>query len=313
MDPRRLVPGKKPPTTPANSQPRGRPPAPAAKPGLDAATVLADVGFRPDLVPADGRNILRDARLTPPDEQLAEEMLHHVRVRALVEAPAGAVLLVEGGQGARHEPRGPVAVAAARTVAALTRARQEAGRHQVGRHPPSVSVLAYFCSEHASPREGFGTALALVITLLLQLVDQHRAFAPELLAECRDAVLGAPPKPSAEDLEGFCELLESFVRALPAEATVFCVVEGLAFFEGPRVRTNHMRIVLETLLRLGREEGDGCRNVKCLFTTPARSPDFSALFEPYEILTLQIVNSSGFFRRNSWLMGRSGSQAGNGR
>jgi len=84
------------------------------------------------------------------------------------------------------------------------------------------------------------------------------------------------------------------VLVLSEEATLFCVVEGIAFFEEPKQPTEHMRLILERFLSLGSEEAEGRARVKCLFTTPARSPKFTGLFEPYDVLTLQAVNSSGF-------------------
>jgi hypothetical protein len=254
------------------------------------------VGFDPTLVPRDSRNIIRGARLSANDEHLAAEMTTHVRLQALVEAPSSSVLFVEGASG-QHAGRGPVSVATARVAGALARGREGNA---------ALYALAYFCSEHKSPRQEFGTAVELVITLLLQLVEQHGEFDESLLARCRDAVLELPEEVAAGDVRGFCELLGECVTALPREATLFCVIEGVGFFERPMKRTEHMQIVIEYLLGLGRADVDGRARVKCLFTTPARSPEFSSLFESYEVLVLRIVNSSGFFRRNSWIIGRTG-------
>ncbi|KAL8368009.1 hypothetical protein RB599_003762 [Gaeumannomyces hyphopodioides] len=226
--------------------PRTRKLAQAAKPQLDPADVLADVGFKPDLVPSDGRNIFRAAaaRLSAQDDGLVAEMTNHVRPQALVEVPSGSVLFIEGGPNGRHEARGPISVATARVVAALARGREA---------NPSLYALAYFCSEHRSARQGFGTGMALVITLLLQLIDQHRDFDPQLLGDCYNAVMDAPGQPSEYDVRGFCDLLQRYVLVLPGEATLFFVVEGIAFFEGPRERTEHIRIILSRLLELGDE------------------------------------------------------------
>jgi hypothetical protein len=274
---------------------RTRRQAQAAEPRLDAAAVLATVGFNADLTPLDGRNILRAARLSARDDQLVAEITSHVRLQALVEVPSSAVLFIEGGPDRRHEARGPISVAAARVVAALARGRET---------NPSLYALAYFCSEHPSWRDGLGgTAMALVITLLLQLVDQHRDFDTALLRECHDAVTEAPREPTEDDVRGCCDLLQRCVLALPEEATLFCVVEGIAFFEGPRKRTEHTRLILQRLLELGNDGLEGRARIKCLFTTPARSPKFNELFRPYDVLTVQATNSSGFFRRNSWIMG----------
>lgn len=304
MHVRRRLPASRPtaPTHPPAAPRTRSKPAQAAKPRLDLADVLADVGFKPDLVPGDGRNILRAARarLSTQDDRLVAEMTNHVRLQALVEVPSSSVLFVEGGPDGRHEARGPISVATARVVAALARGRET---------NPSLYALAYFCSEHRSARQGFGTAMALVITLLLQLIDQHRDFGSQLLDDCHGAVADPPAQPLEHDVRGFCDLLQRCVLALPAEATLFCVVEGIAFFEGPRERTEHMRIILSRLLELADEEAeveDGHARVKFLFTTPARSPEFMGLFQPYDVLTMQAVNSSGFFRRKSWIIGRIG-------
>ncbi|KAK0727244.1 hypothetical protein B0T26DRAFT_693662 [Lasiosphaeria miniovina] len=151
--------------------------------------------------------------------------------------------------------------------------------------------------------------MALVVTLLLQLVDQHRDFDTALLRECRDAVMNAPQEPTEDDVRACCDVLQRCVQALPREATLFCIVEGIAFFEGPKKRTAQTRVVLQRLLELASDEGqEGRARIKCLFTTPARSPEFVGLFKPYDVWTADSVNSSGFvpsLRRNSsWMMGR---------
>ncbi|KAK1758204.1 hypothetical protein QBC47DRAFT_410917 [Echria macrotheca] len=276
--------------------PRRRRKAPPAEPTLDAAAVLADVGFNADLVPGDGLNIQRGARLSTPGDQLVIDITSHVRLQALVEVPSSAILLIEGGSNGRHESRGPISVAAARIFAALARFRET---------NPSLYALAYFCSEHPSFRNGLGgTAMALVITLLLQLIDQHRDFDTDLLREFHEAVMDVPDEPTEDDVGGFCDLLQRCVLALPEEATLFIVVEGIAFFEGPRKRTQHTRLVLEQLLELGSDDGmEGRARVKCLFTTPARSPEFVKLFRPYDVWTVQSVNSAGILRRGSWFIG----------
>lgn len=278
--------------------PRTRKLAQAAKPRLDPAYILAEVGFKPDLVPGDSRDILRagQARLSTHDDQLVDEMVNHLRLQALVEVPSSSVLFVEGGPNGRHEARGPISVATARVAAALARGRET---------NPSLYALVYFCSEHRSARQKFGSAMELVITLLLQLIDQRHDFDPQLLEDCRNAVKNAPAQPSDNEIHGFCDLLQRCVLALPQEATLFCVVEGIAFFEGPRERTEHTRIILSRLLELGDEEAEAEEaraRVKCLFTTPARSPEFIGLFQPYDVLTMQVVNSSGFYRKKSWVI-----------
>ncbi|KAH7110742.1 hypothetical protein EDB81DRAFT_926923 [Dactylonectria macrodidyma] len=277
-------PGPRPgaPQRPATCIPRQ---AAKAEPGLEAAVVLANVGFDPDFVSRDCRNILRGsrARLSTREGELVTKMTNNVRLQALVEVPSSAVLFVEGGHGRRHEARGPVSVAAARVVEALAHGRETNA---------SIYALAYFCSEHRSAREGFGTATALVITLLLQLIEQHRNFSSHLLSECRGAIMDAPERPEEDDLQLFCNLLRRCVLALPGEVTLFCVIEGIAFFEGPKERTAHMRIILCSLLELGEQEDEeaeaeeGRARIKCLFTTPARSPEFRGLFQLHDVLTI---------------------------
>ncbi|KAK3365918.1 hypothetical protein B0T24DRAFT_406056 [Lasiosphaeria ovina] len=276
--------------------------APAAEPRIDAADVLAAVGFDAELTRVDGRSILRAARLSARDDQLVAEMTGHVRLQAFVEVPSSAVLFIEGGPNRQHEARGAISVVAAHVAAALARGRSA--------NPLSVYALTHFCSEHRSRHDELGgTAMALVVTLLLQLIDQHRDFDTALLRECRDAVMNAPQEPTEDDVRACCDVLQRCVRALPREATLFCIVEGIAFFEGPKKRTAQTRVVLQRLLELASDEGqEGRARIKCLFTTPARSPEFIGLFKPYDVWTADAVNSSGFvpsLRRNSsWMVGR---------
>jgi len=222
-------------------------------------------------------------------------MTNHICLQAFVEVPSSSVLFVEGGLGSRHQAREPISVAAARVVVALARARET---------NPSLYALAYFCSEHSNWRQPLGTALDLIITLLLQLINQHRHFDATLLHDCRDMVLDRPLEPSADDVRSFCDRLRHCVLALPKEVALFCIIEGTAYFEGPRKRTEHTLLILEWMLELGKETEEGRAWVKCLFTTPAKSPQFIGLFEPYDVHTIQSVNSTGVFRKKSWFIGR---------
>lgn len=95
-------------TTTAVSQ-RTRRQAPAAKLGLDAATVLAEAGFNADVAPQDGYDILRAARPSTQDEQLVAEMTTTFTSKPSSRSPPAPSSSSKAGQAATTKRGGPSA------------------------------------------------------------------------------------------------------------------------------------------------------------------------------------------------------------
>ncbi|PGH05350.1 hypothetical protein AJ79_06819 [Helicocarpus griseus UAMH5409] len=251
---------------------------------IDPEDLLNSVGYQPDLVAKDCKGILGRPRLDNNGWKKVAEISKHIRLQAFVETEYSHILLIEGGQNSKHVPRSVMSVLTAKVVDALNQLKDSSG---------TVYCISFFCSEHHRTNEPFSSARDLLITLLLQLIDQHREFDGSLLQDCLDTILHNPA-----DLEQLWNVFESCVRDLPEQTRLFCILDGIGFFETPERRKQEMKFIIQRLQLLGREEIANGPALKLLFTTPARCVSSRQLFEPYEIfISRSTPSKSSFFNR----------------
>jgi len=241
--------------------------------------------YQRDLIPKDCQSILASTRLSQEDQQKVHELSNHIRLQTFIEVDYSYILMINGAPRSQHVPRSVVTFVSAKLVDSL---------RQVCQSNRIYCALAYFCGEHHRKQDEFSSARDMIITLLLQLLDQYRDFEAELLETCRATIF-------SKDIKGLCDLFERFVQALPEQTVLFCVLDGIGFFETPQARMVDTMAIIERLLQLSRERAPESPIVKLLFTTPARCLHFSRLFEPYEVFTLRSNSySRGVVRDRGW-------------
>jgi hypothetical protein len=250
---------------------------------VDVDDILDEVQYHRNLIPNDCAKLLGMTRLSEDEQQKVHTLTDHVRLQTFIEVDDSFVLLASGGRASKNSPRSATSYVSAKLVESLLK---------VATRSTTVRAVAFFCGEHR--QDEFSTARAMIITLLLQLMDQHREFELRLLRECQDTILDLK-------LDELCDLFERFATSLPPEAVLFIVVDGISFFEWPASRLSGTEIVLERLLDLGRMKSENLAKIKVLCTTPNRCLHLNKLFGQYEMLTTRSnVSSRGRLGDHHW-------------
>ncbi|KAL9106126.1 MAG: hypothetical protein Q9227_008826 [Pyrenula ochraceoflavens] len=238
---------------------------------IDAEDVLHAVGYQRDLITKDCRAILAGWRSGDIEHDKATKLCSDVRMKTFMETRYSHVLLIEGIPWSRHQTRSATSLLSARIVDTLS---------QVDCSSDGFYAVSYFCSEHHQQQEAFSSVQDLLITWVLQLIEQHKDFDETHLKACQDLILSG-----LTEIELLWDLFEGCIRHLPQESRLFCILDGIGFFETPKKRRVSMELVIRRLLELGRERDPGSATIKLLFTTPARCAHFRKLFEPHEVFS----------------------------
>lgn len=124
-------------------------------------------------------------------------------------------------------------------------------------------ALAFFCGEHTDERtDRDAHPPGLALNLLLQLIDKMGSRWPVDSAPLQKSIRNL----DFEDAGSTSALFAKLVAQLPAEVTLFVVVDGVGFYED-RSRRGEMTELVGKLLKLvGRKAGPV---VKLLMATPA--------------------------------------------
>lgn len=142
--------------------------------------------------------------------------------------------------------------------------------------------LVFFCGCHVDREEDkFSGGRALIQVLISQLLQQqpHMNISPFPWELSMDRV-------HQGDLQQLCQLLNFLVHHLPGQITLFCIVDGMVYYERDEF-IDEMHYVLTEIMRL---VGDPTiqANVKLLITSPWRTEMTQQFFqEDREILHME--------------------------
>ncbi|KAK7986981.1 hypothetical protein PG996_006412 [Apiospora saccharicola] len=260
-------------------------PAPPPLPEVDVDDLLESKCFPRTMIEDDclelsnSRNLLGGGR----DYQKMRYLSDHNRLQAFVTLDTSMVLMVNGGVGSRDDQLSPVSYVVAKLVTTLRTVQQQS---------PFIISVAFFCGQHQHDR--YSGCRELMITLILQLIDQYRAFSAEVLNECNCYL-------EESDLSGLCDLYEKLCYELPEGMMLYCTLDGLSSFSFPDKRLEEMQIAIGRLLALARgisEKPRAC--IKLLCATPAICPGVEAVFESWDILDLDDRSTSSVIGCVDW-------------
>lgn len=157
-----------------------------------------------------------------------------------------------------------------------------------------IIPLAYFCGKHQNYHTDVAASPAeLAMSLLLQLVDTHRDFEPEVLQKCLENTV-------PDDPGSIFESLARLLNHLPLEAMVFVIIDGVEHFSRPDERKRKLREVFINLVHLFREQRGP--KVKLLFTSAQKATMLEGLDL---IMDDEIVNIPKSPPPRGWLDDRS--------
>ncbi|RYC56378.1 hypothetical protein CHU98_g9834 [Xylaria longipes] len=235
--------------------------APPREPSIsqEELFMLLDV---PDIYQEDLNDILwnRD-RIYTREQERAEQLINQHQFRQWVVAQTSARLLVHGDFGAGGELQDVSA------LSVFTATFVEVMRQAAAACAPSPSPsghhcsLVFFCGLHTRIFHDFVGPEWMIRSLVAQLLCQGIAFDTTGLED--DVDLNGIV---AGDVMVLCDLLVWLCRRIPPDVTLFCLVDGIIFFERPDYAYT-MGYVLRDLLDLVEDEGVQSR-IKVLITSP---------------------------------------------
>lgn len=239
--------------------------------------LLANFFYERDLVINDYQALMK--LLSPQrnsgtnhDRILAIEATFRVQAWLVIDEPS--LLLIDGRAESRRDVE--VSVFVARIVHQLHCWQAEVD--EFGPDAPEIVPVAFFCGRHRQRQDTNSNPTELAMSLLLQLIDRHRAgFRPSLIQK-----LGLELDP--RNMSSICSKVEELIMKLRKNVVLILLVDGLIHFTQDEVQTSQTRELISCLIGIYRKRP--AATLKLLFSSPTR-PDFvEDLFLEKELLRL---------------------------
>ncbi|KAL2870891.1 uncharacterized protein BJX67DRAFT_343000 [Aspergillus lucknowensis] len=244
--------------------------------------LLALFEYDPGLIPRDCTNLLK---LNPDKDDLDEDrimaMIQSPRLRSWLAIDESSTLLVNGQT--RGTPKSEVSYTASKLVASLVGTATQ---------NTNIIALAYFCGQHHRlASDVYANPSELIMSLLLQLIDNFRDFSGADLQKCLDET-------DPRSVVSLCRTFKRFVRKLPSDVFLYVVIDGLSFFTEPNDRGEHTAFLVSELVGLQTEAKKA--TVKLLFTCPTKATFVEEFFAEEEILNLPRHPKPASLSNQSW-------------
>lgn len=190
------------------------------------------------------------------------------RLREWIACDNSSSLLVNGQSEVQRRP--PVSFLCATLVECL---------HQASRNPHApVVVLSFFCGEHldlGSDRNAH--PIDMIMALSAQLLDVYEDFDMEPIRPLWHQVQ------ILEDVKNVFKLFNGLLKQLPPETTIFCVIDGISYYEDP-ARQHDLVEATKRFVSMTRKRDRPV--VKLLMTSTASCSLIWKLFDQREILDM---------------------------
>lgn len=219
-----------------------------------------------------------------PEQERAEAMLRNKLLENWMVSPRSKMLLVDGNAGS-VEKISPMSFASALLLGTI---------HDF----PQASSTSFFCGQHVDIHEPNTGARLLMSDIVCQLATQFKYFDLSCLDNNNlSTQLGTKRK----NLDTLCTIFQSMVLQLGENSTLFCVIDGIKFYEYAG-RKKAFLVVLNMFKELVHSENVKA-TLKILFTSPTTSPPaVRQYFDKDQILRLpsQISRRQIGFNARHW-------------
>ena len=239
--------------------------------------------------------------LSLPSQDRAVALITSPRVQEWLTRTSSCAFLINGQMfSSEQEARqSPLSYFCAKLVDGIS--ARPTDSHQETSSP--VIVVSWFCGQHTNMQEDFDAhPPGLMINLLSQLL--HQLLENSLEATVKDLVL-----PSQDlQLPDICNIFKQLVNALPTGTILFCVIDGINYYEDAHRRDECMEVLsmLKGLTSQRQDMMDGPL-IKLLVTAPLRSHHVQRLFEEEDIMNMdEYCAPNGGFSALQWDLGIGG-------
>lgn len=251
----------------------------------------------PDILAADLQRLeeKRKVQVPEPEQARAEQLIRTKQIREWLTSPISSQLLIHGNYDHRAYISGLSLFCKSLTDTLSERA-------------PRFIPLTFFCGLHTEPLLVAHTGgRGLIQSFLYQLL-RHGEF--------HQHPSGGIPVPKAAlddiqdgDIDTLCNLFVTLVHMLPNTVTLFCIIDGVLYYERPEF-VHDMEKVLMVILQLSNDDGRGIVQapVKVLLTSPTRTRVVRAPFPDELILSMEGMARAGLVASSSRLKRETGSE-----
>lgn len=209
------------------------------------------------------------------------------KVHAWIKVPESSILFVNGNETSRQSPLSFVCAKLLDTIQSTTNMNQRASS--------SVSAHGFFCGQHLHPNDLYEGIDGMMRSLLGQLLVAHRKFELTTIERLQNI--------DRSNVDNLCEMYFRLIMQLPAQETVFCIVDAMTFHEGSRSRCREEALtVVQMLVRLT-ECCDGPPHCifKVLLTCPGTSTTLYKKVAKNDVLWMpRKVSAQGGFTSMKW-------------
>ncbi|KAI0470355.1 hypothetical protein F4859DRAFT_486496 [Xylaria cf. heliscus] len=212
----------------------------------------------------DIEHILRTRELIPNDDRArTERLLTTRRFRSWIVEPSSQELLIHG------DFNGTLYVSGLSWLCCYLLQALQQTRH--------LHSLTFFCGRHLDTTDAHTGGYGIIRSLLSQLLQQQQQIYMSIQPNSWKLV-------QAGDIQHLCLLFESILRQFPPDSVVFCIIDGIKYYERDEY-LQHMSEVLRFLLDL--TQGGRLQCVfKILVTSPSPTTVVRHAFDENGIISM---------------------------
>jgi len=209
----------------------------------------------------------------PMNEQArAEQLIRSRQIKDWMVSPTSSQLLVHGDYEGKRYVSGLSLFCSSLVQSLAAKA-------------PQFIPLVFFCGLHTDRNtDDYTGGLAIIQNFICQLLCQFD-FDTKLLADAVDE-----DRVRHGDIHELCSLFEWLVNQLPRSVVLFCLIDGIIYYER-REFEDDMGLVLVTLLRISDEQSTQAV-VKVLITSSTRTSSVRKPFPDELILSMESMARS---------------------
>lgn len=259
-----------------NAVTRSSSPAPSYNTGypqqwyIDPPNLLSWIDI-PDLTSEDLEYIEERRRILVPahERARAEQLIQVGRVKQWIASPTSCQLLVHGNYESKRVVSGLSLFCTSLFLSLAEKA-------------PQIIRLAFFCGLHTdSSTDEFTGGRTIIASFIYQLLCQFNfegsVPGDEIVRELVERW----------DLQELCRLFEWLVNLLPKHIVVFCLIDGILYYEREEF-VEDMGYILVTILRISNDELTKAA-LKILITSPTKTLDVRKPFPDELIVSMDAV------------------------
>lgn len=204
----------------------------------------------------------------------AEQLIRTRQMREWMSAPASSQLLVHGNYDRRAYISGLSLFCASLAGSLAEKA-------------PRFFRILFFCGLHVDPPviNGHSGGHAMIASLICQLLCQY-----DFSGQLQQYEI-SQDRIRQGDVESLCALFERLVRHLPGDVVLFCLIDGIMYYEREEFRDD-MERVLRTILQVSADHTTSA-TFKVLITSPTKTTEVREPFPEDLILSMDAMPQAG--------------------